>query len=140
MHGNLPLSSGVTEKENNSGTISQPGEAEKPSLASSAAEPAPCAFIAAAEWAVGAVPFCGAPSLPGSSYCAAHHRLCHLDPASAPAIELVLARELAPRATRRVRCLALSDVPEDDAEESESEAIAELRRALARRGEREEHE
>ena len=41
-----------------------------------------CVYIIAATWRVGAAPFCGAPVLPGSSYCARHAVLCGVDPAS----------------------------------------------------------
>ncbi|MGH7034880.1 MAG: hypothetical protein ACREFL_14205, partial [Stellaceae bacterium] len=48
-------------------------------------EPEPdagCVYIAAAKWRAGAAPFCGAPVLPGSAYCARHAPLCGVDPAS----------------------------------------------------------
>ncbi|HKT18282.1 MAG TPA: hypothetical protein VJR47_09585 [Stellaceae bacterium] len=41
-----------------------------------------CSYIAAGTWRSGAAPFCGAPALPGSSYCAVHAPLCGVDPAS----------------------------------------------------------
>ncbi|MGH7033229.1 MAG: hypothetical protein ACREFL_05825 [Stellaceae bacterium] len=41
-----------------------------------------CVYITPATWRAGAAPFCGAPVLPGSSYCARHAPLCGVDPAS----------------------------------------------------------
>ena len=50
------------------------------------AHPAICAYVAATAWRYGAGgPFCGAPALPGSSYCAPHHALCALVAGSAEA-------------------------------------------------------
>jgi hypothetical protein len=42
-----------------------------------------CGYVVAATWRYGAPdPFCDAPALPGSSYCAAHRALCAVDPAT----------------------------------------------------------
>lgn len=42
-----------------------------------------CGYVVAAAWRYGAPnPFCEAPALPSSSYCAVHHALCAVDPAT----------------------------------------------------------
>ena len=54
---------------------------------------ATCAYVAAVAWRYGAGdPFCGAPSLPGSPYCAPHHALCALVAGSAEAAGAVRAQ------------------------------------------------
>jgi hypothetical protein len=40
-----------------------------------------CSYVEAEDWHYGdASPFCDAPTVPGSSYCARHKALCHLAP------------------------------------------------------------
>jgi hypothetical protein len=95
-------------------------------------EPGTCRFIAAEAWEPGAAPFCGAPVLPGSSYCASHRRLCYIDPVSPQAAGIVIAQKLAGRVPppRKLKCLVTSSLPEPD-EETESSTIEEFRRSVA---------
>jgi len=126
MHGDLPFHPILTEKENISGTLPCPGEATKASPLPLATGESPwpgCAFIAAWDWEPGAAPYCGAPVQPGSSYCAAHHRLCYLDPEAIAALEEAQAQPhetIAP--SRRVRCLALAATSPEEEEEGPATA------------------
>jgi hypothetical protein len=95
-------------------------------------DPGNCRFIAAERWEAGAAPYCGAPVLPGSSYCPSHRRLCYIDPASPQAVGIVIAQKLAGRIPppRKLKCLVTSSLPEPD-EETESSTIDEFRRSAA---------
>lgn len=58
-----------------------------------------CGYVVASRWHYGAPdPFCGAPAVPGSSYCALHRSLCAVDPASAAGRRLAVRQAAAARA------------------------------------------
>ena len=75
-----------------------------------------CAYIAADSWLPGAPPFCGAPRVPGSAYCAAHRSLCIALPASRAGRRIALEQALAGR--RAEKDSAATVIPErlDDAQ------------------------
>jgi hypothetical protein len=82
-----------------------------------------CGYVALVGWRYGeATPFCDAPALPGSSYCARHRSLCIIAPGSAAA-------ESAARALDQVASAAPAPPPElaflDAAAVPELEAAAE---------------
>jgi hypothetical protein len=80
-----------------------------------------CAYIAAGTWRVGAAPFCGAPVLPGSSYCARHAPLCGVDPGSERG-EQIAAEQDAVAAMSLLPDLGTCAVPEPLEEEGALEA------------------
>lgn len=80
-----------------------------------------CVYITAAKWRVGAAPFCGAPVLPGSSYCARHAVLCGADPASERG-EQIAAEQDAAAAMSLLPHLEACAVPEPLEEEGAIEA------------------
>jgi hypothetical protein len=80
-----------------------------------------CVYIAAAKWRAGAAPFCGAPVLPGSSYCARHAPLCGVDPASERG-EQIAAEQDAVAAMSLLPDLGTCAVPEPLEEEGALEA------------------
>lgn len=85
FHPALPLNRNIT------GTLPElavPVTAETPSGDAARGRrrrpPRRCGYVVAPEWRYGAPdPFCGAPAMAGSSYCAAHRALCVVDPATA---------------------------------------------------------
>jgi hypothetical protein len=82
--------------------------------------PALCGYVARAGWRYGmAPPFCDAPALPGSSYCAHHRALCILVPGSAAAESAVRMLEeaaaAAPAPPRELAFLGAASVPELEA-------------------------
>src|SRR5258706_16239042 len=57
-----------------------------PLVTARGAAPERCGYVARAGWRYGgATPFCDAPALPGSSYCAGPRALCTIAPGSAAA-------------------------------------------------------
>ena len=84
--------------------------------------------MARAGWRYGgATPFCDAPALPGSSYCAGHRALCTIAPGSAAAETAALALDraaaAAPSPPPELGFLDAASVPELDAA-AEPEDIA----------------
>lgn len=80
-----------------------------------------CVYITVAKWRAGAAPFCGAPVLPGSSYCARHAPLCGVDPASERG-EQIAAEQDAAAAMSLLPDLEAYAVPEPLDEEGALEA------------------
>ncbi len=74
-----------------------------------------CCFIAAESWPAGEPPFCGAPALPGSPYCASHASLCAAAARSPKGARIALAQDLAARAEPppELGHLAVCVVPEE---------------------------
>lgn len=90
--------------------------------------PATCAYVAAIAWRYGAGdPFCGAPAVPGSSYCAPHHALCALVAGSAEAAGAARAQADAGGETPPLPGLIRNELPlplEVDADEDPRELAA----------------
>jgi hypothetical protein len=135
MHGHpLPFRNDLTPNENISGTLldfrarSKRGFSAQ-TLGSEPAESGPqgCAYIAADIWPPGAPPFCNAPVLLGSPYCAEHTRLCTVDPASAEGERIAITQDLAARAASpppeldHLTPIALPEPIEDDGKLDERE-------------------
>jgi len=84
------------------------------------AAPERCGYVALVGWRYGAAPpFCDAPALPGSSYCAHHRSLCIIAPGSAAAElaarTLDAAAAAAPAPPRELAFLDAAAVPELEA-------------------------
>src|SRR5260370_38637117 len=80
------------------------------------AVPERCGYVARAGWRYGkGAPFCDAPALPGSSYCARHRALCTIAPGTAaaeiagPALDR--AADAAPAPPPELRFSEASSVP-----------------------------
>lgn len=125
MHGHPPWRSNLAADENISGTILDFRAAAKPRVWTESAHAAVgdwhegrCAYIAADHWPPGAPPFCGAPVLIGSPYCAQHTRLCIADPRSVEGAQIVLMQERAADAVPPPELATLTPVavpePSDD--------------------------
>ena len=104
-------------------TIAEPG-----ALVIRRAAAAPCGYVARGSWRYGeAGPFCDAPAVPGSSYCAEHRALCTIAPGSAAAAGAARALDQAADAARtpppELFFLAAAPPPELDAA-AEPEDIA----------------
>lgn len=80
-----------------------------------------CVYITAPTWRAGTAPFCGAPALPGSSYCARHALLCGVDAASERG-EQIAAEQDAAAAMSLLPDLGICAVPEPLEEEGALEA------------------
>lgn len=80
-----------------------------------------CAYIAAGTWRAGAAPFCGAPVVPGSSYCARHAPLCGVDPASERGEQIAAEQDAAAAMSLLPECEAYA-VPDPLEEEGALEA------------------
>jgi hypothetical protein len=140
MHGHpSPIRRDLTLNENISGTLldfrarSKPGFFARAGLEPAESAPLGCAYIAADTWPLGAPPFCGAPVLPGSPYCAAHTRLCTADPASAEGERIAIAQDLAARAAPPLELdhlapIALPERTSDDEKLDASELPIDTRR------------
>jgi hypothetical protein len=102
MHRHLPCGGSILENENISGTVQGFGEAAKLDPPINRLNRG-CAYIAADTWPPGQPPFCGAPRQAGSSYCAAHARLCTALPTSRAGRRIALEQALAARASPPVR-------------------------------------
>lgn len=108
----------LSPHENISGTSSQETSAE------SDASGGCCAFVTVNNWRYGdGDPFCGAPAVAGSAYCAVHRALCQIPPGTRAGIA-------AARALRREAeiaappALGLLDAPALPEVESAAEAAA----------------
>lgn len=118
MHKEPPFGEGFPRNRNISGTIPPSSESatigiEFEELAADG--PPRCAYIAAETWQAGAPPpFCSATAQPGSAYCAAHARLCAVDPASRQGARIAFEQDLAARASPppALKHLAAYAVPE----------------------------
>jgi hypothetical protein len=134
MHGHPPpFRRDLTLNENISRTLLDFRARSKPSFSARSvglepAESAPrgCAYIAADTWPPGTPPFCGAPVLLGSPYCAEHTRLCTVDPASEAGARVAITQELAARAAPppeldHLTPIALPEPVEDDEKLDESD-------------------
>jgi len=103
--------------------------AEKPPLVTSRrAAPERCGYVARDGWRYGkGAPFCDAPALPGSSYCARHRALCTIAPgteaAETAARALDHAADAAPAPPPELAFLDAASVAELDAA-AEPEDIA----------------
>ncbi len=109
----------LSQHENITRTIAEP----PPLVTTRRAVPERCGYVARAGWRYGkGAPFCDAPALPGSSYCARHRALCTIAPGTAAA-------EIAARALDRAADAAPAPPPElaflDAASVPELEAAAE---------------
>jgi hypothetical protein len=105
MHGYPPFRNNLTQNENISRTLLDFRAGSKDGFGARIVGPEPalsverrCVYIAAETWPPGAPPFCGAPVLLGSPYCAEHTRLCTADPASEEGARIALTQDLAARA------------------------------------------
>src|SRR5579864_2141020 len=101
MHGHTPCRRDLGLSKNISRTLLDFRAAAKPgfwarseALGRDKADEPRCAYIAADSWPPGAPPFCGAPVLLGSPYCAEHTRLCTADPASEEGARIALTQDL----------------------------------------------
>jgi hypothetical protein len=121
MHGHPPCRNNLARSGNISRTLLDFRAVAKPGFCALSEAIAPdetakqrCAYIAADTWPPGAPPFCGAPVLLGSPYCAAHTRLCTADPASEEGALIAMTQDLAARAAPppELRHLAPIAVPE----------------------------
>jgi hypothetical protein len=134
MHGHPPpFRRDLTLNENISGTLLDFRARSKlgffaRTVGFEPAESAPrgCAYIAADTWPPGAPPFCGAPVLLGSPYCAQHTRLCTVDPASPEGERIAITQDLAARAASppeldHLAPIALPEPAEDSGNLDESD-------------------